>query len=82
MGFLTQESMSKASYISQSMFTVTVSAKLSYNQSPELENGADPPHPLILLLFFMLMLTKVSLVHLVMRTESVFLYQRFYLKSF
>jgi hypothetical protein len=72
-GFYSQESMSKASYISQSMFTVTVSAKLSYNGSPELLNWADPPHLLILLLFFVLfMLTTVSLVHVVMRTGPCF----------
>ncbi len=53
------------------MFTVTVSAKLSYNDSPELPNWADPPHSLIFLLFFMFMLTTVFLV--VMRTVLVFL---------
>ncbi len=72
-GFYSQGSMNKVSYISQSMFTVTVSAKLSYNDSPVLPNWADPPHPLILLLFFMLMVTTVSLVHVAMRT-SLFLY--------
>jgi hypothetical protein len=45
------------------MFTVTVSAIVSYIGSPEQLNWADPPHPLILLSFFMLTLTAVSLVN-------------------
>jgi hypothetical protein len=76
-GIHSQDSMNKVSYISKSMFTVTVSAKLSYNDSPELPNWSDPPHPLILLLFFMLTLTAVSLVHVVLRTGQCF-YTRYF----